>query len=244
MKCEEAEGSIDAYLDGELDAGARAALETHLSACADCAGRRRELAALSSALRAQAPYHRAPAGLRATVRRALRGGAARGPVAWRARVAPGLTGVALGFACAVLLSRPGLPGPSEVVAAHSRALLADRLVEVRSSDHHQVKPWFSRHVDFSPPLPDLAAEGFPLTGGRAERLADGPAAVLVYERRRHAIDVFVRPAAGPDAGPRPSEERGFHVVSWRAGGFSFQAVSDLNAEELARFAGLLRAGAP
>jgi anti-sigma factor RsiW len=239
MTCDQAVERLDALLDGELGAEERAAIEAHLAGCADCTASFRSLKALSSSLRA-APYHRAPASLRGDVRRALRGGKIASVPAWRTNVTPSLVGAFVGFACAVLLMRPTLPPPGEAVARHSEAMLSDALVEVKSSDHHQVKPWFSRHVDFSPPLPDLAANGFPLAGGRTAALEGKTAAVLVYQRRLHVIDVFVRPAAGGDAQPQSSKERGFNIVAWRQGSFAFTAVSDLNGEELSQFVALMR----
>ena len=239
MTCAQSRERLDALKDGELGAEERAAVEAHLAACTECAASFQALKALSSVLRT-VPYYRAPAGLRGDVRRALRGGETA-PSTWRTRVAPGLVGALAGFACALFLMRPTLPPPGEAVARHSEAMLSGDLVEVKSSDHHQVKPWFSRHVDFSPPLPDLAADGFPLAGGRTAALDGGPSAVLVYERGLHVIDVFVRPSAGGDARPRRSSERGFNVLTWRQGDFAFTAVSDLNGDELSRFVDLMRA---
>ena len=240
MTCDESRELLGALGDGELDAERRSAVEAHLAGCAACAAERRSLEVLSTALRA-APYHRAPSGLRADVRRALRGDEKPAAAGWRTRVAPGFVGALAGFACALFLMRPTLPAPGEAVARHSEAMLSGSLVEVKSSDHHQVKPWFSRHVDFSPPLPDLAAEGFPLSGGRTVELEGKTAAVLVYERRLHVIDVFVRPAPDGAEAARASSERGFNILTWRQGGFAFTAVSDVNAEELSRFVELMRA---
>jgi anti-sigma factor RsiW len=238
MTCDEARDLLGALVDGELAAGERAEVSGHLNSCPACAAEFKKLKALSSALRA-APYYPAPADRRENIRRALRGDSSVVP-AWRSRVAPGLVGVLVGFACALFFLNPGIPPTSDFVARHSEALLSGDVVAVKSSDHHQVKPWFSRHVDFSPPLPELAADGFPLEGGRTASFNDGTAAVLVYQRNLHVIDVFVRPAAGGDAPARKTTERGFNVLSWRRNGFNFTAVSDLNAEELSRFVDLMR----
>jgi len=237
MNCREASELLGALADGELEPPRRAAVEAHLAGCSDCAAGLRALKALSAAIRADAPYHRAPAELRARVRPDV-------PFSsWRTRVAPGLAGAAVGFACALFALRsaaPISPALDESVSLHIKAMLSDKLVAVESSDHHTVKPWFSRHVDFSPPVPDLAASGFPLKGGRVETYGGRPAAVSVYERGRHVIDVFNWPEDGEATSPAPAvEQRGYNVLTWRAGGFGYRAVSDVNLRELTEFAELL-----
>jgi anti-sigma factor RsiW len=135
---------------------------------------------------------------------------------------------------------------SGVLSAHLRSLTPSHLADVASSDQHTVKPWFAGRLDFSPPVVDLAASGFPLVGGRLDFVADRPAAALVYTRRSHIINVFVQPAAnGDDASPAKSERHGYHVLRWSSGEMRFWAVSDVNEVELEQFRDLLRAaGAP
>jgi anti-sigma factor RsiW len=126
----------------------------------------------------------------------------------------------------------------QLLSAHQRAL-AGRAVDVVSTDQHTVKPWFNGKLVFSPPVADLAPEGFPLEGGRVDYVGGNPVAALVYRRRLHRIDVFVWPADGVTA-PANFERNGFRELSWTKDGFRFTAISDLNSGELASFADLLK----
>jgi anti-sigma factor RsiW len=246
VTCDDVKPLLNARVDGEIAPGERGAVDAHVKACPYCASYLEELKSVRHTIRSQTIYHRAPSDLRDRVRFALRGaeyleGSAH-PARWKV----------WGYAAAALIllilgSAPFLVNArnqrqllaEELLSAHERALLG-RGVDVVSSDQHTVKPWFAGKLPFSPPVSDTGPEGFPLEGGRVDYAGEYPVAALVYSRRLHRIDVFVWPAGGRGTPPAHFERNGYNQISWTRNNFVFTAVSDLNAAELATFAGLLQ----
>ena len=130
----------------------------------------------------------------------------------------------------------GLDRAAQVVASHVRSLLASHLTDVATSNQHVVKPWFNGKVDFAPPVPELADQGFPLVGGRLDYIEGRVAPAIVYRRRLHTVNLFVWPA-GDAASPIDHSARrdGYSLVEWTQGGLRFWAVSDIDLVELKQF---------
>lgn len=146
-----------------------------------------------------------------------------------------LTGVAVPVS-----SEQNLAG--DVVASHIRSMMANHLSDVISTDQHTVKPWFDGKLDYAPPVTDLAAQGFPLAGGRLDYLDNRPVAALIYHRRLHIINLFVWPLDEPaQKGLTQFSRQGYNVVHWDAAGMTYWAASDVNAADLMTFANLLQA---
>jgi len=124
---------------------------------------------------------------------------------------------------------------SSLVDTHVRSLMAGHVTDVQSSDHHTVKPWFAGKVTFAPPVPELAAQGFPLVGGRLDYVSGHTAAALVYGRGLHTINLFIWPASTSDADTPAASYNGYSLVHWTDRGLSYWAVSDAAALELAAF---------
>jgi anti-sigma factor RsiW len=201
---------------------------------------------LSALIRQHASRHAAPEALRAGVRTqvALADAGRAAPArrrwfdfGWRTAS----IGFTLGAACMLLVLPAvqrldlGEPVDADLVADHVRALQVGPLTEVVSTDRHTVKPWFQGRLDYAPPVFDLAADGFPLIGGRIEHLRGNVVATLAYAHERHVIDVFVWPSAARQAVVR-SQRKGFNVLHWADGSMQYWAVSDLERAEMERFA--------
>jgi anti-sigma factor (TIGR02949 family) len=249
MNCQDALDRVHLYTDGELDALASRGVEDHLLTCPACERAYQLHADLSDAVRTKARRYAAPAHLRARIRSASGAGpvspAKLGLVPW------GWLGVGASLAVALMMAwNLAFLGPAaldderrlvdETVANHIRSLMANHLTDVASTDQHTVKPWFDGKVDFAPPVVDLAAQGFPLLGGRLEYLDGRAVAALVYRHRKHLINLFIWPTPeAKDSSNRAIEHQGYNVIHFTHSSMAFWAVSDVNPTELARFTHLL-----
>lgn len=234
---------LQAELDGELDAAEAAALAEHRATCPVCQRNESAILAARRALQG-ATYHRADSELRRSLAARIAADRAgthrpsprrRASLPWR-----GLATFGAGAALAAVIVLAVLPlGRQDMIAAlvddHVRALQPGHLLDVVSTSQHTVKPWFDGKLDFAPPVKNLAAEGFPLLGGRLDYLHGRSVAVLVYSRGRHLVELFVWPVSGSVDEPVNAAHRGYNVIHWTANGMSFSAVSDLDAAGLQEF---------
>src|SRR5947207_10786479 len=136
------------------------------------------------------------------------------------------------------LQRPGADQflATQLIASHVRSLMANHLTDVASSDQHTVKPWLDAKLDFAPAVVDLSTDGFPLIGGRLDYLDNRPVAALIYERRKHFINLFVWPAGSSTIGATNAMSRqGYQLLHWVDSDFNYWAVSDVNANDLQTF---------
>jgi anti-sigma factor RsiW len=237
-----------AYLDGELDGKAAEEAERHIENCDDCRVLSEQAARLGDAIRLHAARYLAPKELRGRIGEALdlesRRAATRPSIERRSfwfGAAGGASLSALAAVLALLVILPPSAGTlaQSVTDAHVRALTSDKTIEVVSTDHHTVKPWFAGRVAVSPPVADFPKEGFALAGGRLDAVAGRRAAVVVYRHGAHEVDLFVWADQGSRL-PAETTVHGYHSVFWKSGDLDFAAVSDTDAAELQEFVRLVR----
>jgi anti-sigma factor RsiW len=244
-RCLEVTERFDAYLDGELEPDRAAAVRDHAGACTNCRQQLADREWLMKRIR-RAPYYTAPNALRLRLARShVAAQRMSRRFAWAVAAV-----LAVSIGAGVSIRRwPGRP-PSALVSesvaqavvdSHVRALMADHLLDVPSTDQHTVKPWFLGKLDFAPPVADLTASGFPLVGGRLDYIAGRTVAAVVYTHAKHTINLFVLPEIPSSSGSFGARTiRGFHVRHWTNGEMSFWAVSDLNDADLDAFARALQ----
>jgi anti-sigma factor RsiW len=249
MNCAECEIMLHALLDGELDAGHARDVEAHVKGCAACAEKLKTFRAIRDAMGHARLKETAPAHLRSRIEAALPLPSAQ-VIAPRAFFQPSRRAFFGGFAVGSVLSAALAASlvlavvrndhdqaiADEVVSAHIRSLQAGHLMDVETSDQHTVKPWFNGKLDVAPPVVDLTAQGFTLLGGRLDYIEGEPVASIVYQRRKHVINLFVAQRLGTkQAVARTVTIQGYQVRHWTEEGLDFWAVSDLAADELDEF---------
>jgi anti-sigma factor RsiW len=254
MDCKTALTLLEPYLDKELDRADARELETHVDGCADCRAALTKLDELRLALRDATLRYPAPQPLLDRIKAATAAAASgqSGHTAWHAasvwRIAAacvlafGAGGVSVHLwnsaqdatAARAQISR-------DLFASHWRALAAASPVDVVSSDRHTVKPWFAGKIADSPLVQDFAEQGFALVGGRLDYIGSERVPVLVYRHGAHLIDVFVVPPNDLAATGKSMQMQGYTLDVVKLGNQSAAIVSDMDQQELVRFAQLVEA---
>jgi anti-sigma factor RsiW len=243
MNCDELQSLIDPYVDRELDSSRAHDVEEHLRTCPTCAALHENLLTLK--MSTAAAKFAVPDDLRERVAAEIRNSRSIATFPTRDNRSPWLlTGLAIaasflvGFFVAQTFTHRSNEQTllAEITDSHIRSLIGTHLTDVVSSDQHTVRPWFEGKLDFAPPVEDLSSGGFPLVGGRIEYISGRPAAALVYERRKHFINLFVWPGEGIEAVTASKPQRGYNILHWRGGGMNYWAVSEIAEDDLRKFA--------
>jgi anti-sigma factor RsiW len=246
---------MNAYCDGELDPPSAIEFERRLADDETLKARYNRLLSLRRAVRSL-PQYEMPPGLQARIQSALdadrpgpvvRLGQAGRPRqrswSFQALAAAAVFGVVISSSVMLTIERYSLHEDvaREVVAGHIRSLLAPQPFDIASSDRHTVKPWFTSRLPESPQVPDLAAQGFVLVGGRVDVVGHDPVATIVYKHAKHTVSLTTLP---PGQSVSDQAIAGYNVRSWSDPEFTYIAVSDLPSADLASFERAFSAGSP
>jgi anti-sigma factor RsiW len=240
---------LNAYCDGELDPVAAGEFERRLESDESLKARYDRLQKLQEAVRS-IPQMDMPAGLQARIQSRLDAERRNNVTVLRRRTwsyqalaAAAVFGAVVSSSVMMTMEQFGQreSAGSEVVAGHIRGLLAPQPYDIASSDRHTVKPWFTARLPASPQVPDLAAKGFTLLGGRVDVIGHDPVATVVYKHAAHTISLTTLRAGQSVADQTIS---GYNVRSWSDGDFTYVAVSDLPGADLAAFERAFSSAAP
>jgi len=248
MEHKEAIELLPAYLDKELGISDAMAVERHLSSCSECQREFAEQSSVSAQLKKNAAYFEAPPHLAQRIKMSLPSDRSYSSpfkgwhFNWLNAGAVMVTLLAIVWSGGLYLTLPSAQDRlmEELISSHVRSLQVNHLSDVISSDRHTVKPWFNGKLNFSPPVIDLATQGFPLVGGRLDYLDGRTVPVLIYRHNQHPINLYVWPSTDKDTAPQVLGRQGYHLIRWAMSGMDYWAVSDLSTNELDFFVGTLR----
>ena len=176
---------LHVYVDGELPADRRQAVETWLANHPDDAARVAAWRAQAESIRARygATIHESVPD-RLILSRIMRSRRSWGTVA----AAAALVAFAIGGVAGWMARGASAAAPSAVALFTTDAIEAHKLyigevrhpIEVKAEEDHLL-PWLSRRVGTTLRAPDLGAFGLKLLGGRLLPGVSGPAALFMYE---------------------------------------------------------------
>jgi len=220
------EDELHAYVDGELPADRREAVEAWLAGHPDDAN-------LVGAWRAQAEMIRArygavvndPVPSRLQLNQLLRNGRRWRTVAAAAAVAAFIIGGVAGW----MARDASATAPDAMQSFANEALAAHRLyvgevrypIEVGATENHLL-PWLSRRVGTQLRAPDLTAFDFRLLGGRLLPSVSGPAALFMYESGSgERVTLYCAQLKETPTGLRYVSVDNFAAVHWVEGDYGW-----------------------
>jgi anti-sigma factor RsiW len=251
VRCDFADSLLQGYFDGELSGRRAAEFDRHLRHCVHCATELVDLDLLRDRLQLAQLYEPATASVRRKISARLHAitpkTAVSRPLIWH-----WLAAAAALLFVAIVLGRVGhglhsddyqaeLAG--EIVDAHVRSLQPGQMNGIASDNERVVKGWLDGRAGFAVPVRNFANGGFALKGGRVDVIEGRAVAVLVYERNRRPINVFIWRTREPDTSARTGSRQGFQWVDWRKGKMEFCAVSDGSPVDLEQLRQLINSSA-
>jgi anti-sigma factor RsiW len=233
--------ALNAYVDGELDAAERDAVEKLL---AQDAGARETVEAYRRQNQSIRHAYEAllsepvPAQLKAAI------------VKRRSWTQP-LINMAAALLLVVLGGAAGWFAADNPVATRAETLAAAAIsahevyapevrhpVEVAASEKQHLETWLSKRIGVDFVVPDLGQQGYTLLGGRLLAVSGHPAAQLMYEDAgKKRITIFLAANVGEDESSLRIEQKGALVACyWLNEKLAFAMVGEMNEDAMMRLA--------
>ncbi|MDR3531506.1 MAG: anti-sigma factor [Rhodopila sp.] len=239
------EDDLHAYVDGQLEAGRRSAVERYLEENLEAARRvtayQEQREAIRAAFAARSSESLPPAlSLVRVIEQWNRRPRQRWLVAASVLLALGI-GLAGGW---LLRTAPAPGGAQQALALLGQEALSSHVVyavdlrhpvEVPGTEAPHLQQWLSNRLDRIVVAPDLSALGYHLVGGRllaTER--GGAAALLMYDdANRHRISVLLRPMTPTLHAPAAMIRKdGVNGQAWIANGLGIAVVSAMPESDI------------
>ncbi len=243
MNCKEVKRHLDAYMDGELEAGAMLEVDNHLEGCDRCSAailvKRRLKCELEDLGKVKAPEYLQKQILGSTGRRRqMRKGAmiAAGPLAAAA-------------AFLIMFTLPEAESPEEPLAAVVEDVVERHVrelpMEVQGPDPVRAASWFRGKVDFPVHAPNLNLKRASFEGARLSNVRTHQAAHMTYNMDGHRVTLMIfNPRTALFRGGRQvkvgrrnvllGRRNGFNVAVFFDGDMAYALSSDLSQDRLLR----------
>jgi anti-sigma factor RsiW len=243
--CKLIDSLVTPYVDDDLSATEREAVERHLGACRACRGRvhaERAVHALIRARRSALVGGAAPPLLRARCTAFARLSSPRGGTAaiWRARLVPlalaaSLVLIVVGAFVYELTARSTMVLAAELTSDHLKCF---RIVNGIVGTQHEpatIEASMASRFDWPMRLPEHAeAAGLELVGARPCLYGEGLLAHIMYTHHGHPVSVFMLPQSART--PERVEVMGHRAAIWSVGNRTFVLISAEAANEVEQMA--------
>jgi anti-sigma factor RsiW len=236
------EEELHAYVDSELPAERRNAVETWLAAHPEDASRVAAWRAQIDAIRARyGPIATEPVSARLDLDRLARDGRSWKAVAAAAAIVAFLAGGVAGWLArgASVLGPNGLETfTSDAIDAHQLYTVEVRHpVEVPASDADHLVKWLSKRVGYDLLAPDLTRLGLKLVGGRLLPGPTGAAAFFMYENASgERFTIYSARSNGPDTAMRYNVSGKCSAFYWVDGDVAYVVSGPPDREALSKVA--------
>lgn len=232
------EDELHAYVDGEIPADRRGAVEAWLASHPEDAARVAQWQAQADAIRMR---YGAVASEPVSARFDL-DAIARGTRSWRAVAAAAVVAAFLAGGIAGWMAHgASAAAPSRFDIFTAQALDAHRVyvvevrhpVEVTGAERPHLVQWLSKRLDYQLQIPDLERNGLKLVGGRLLPGPFGPAAFCMYEGSSgERFTIYYARTDSPQTAMRYRAGERFAALYWVERGLAYVVSGPIDRERL------------